>query len=327
MNVDGKSCGRLWIYTDITARKEAEAVLARSHRGPCRAPRRRAHRQTPRNGRRARTFSSPSPTTCAPHSALCRALPSCSPKPAPAAKPRTRSVSCRRISTSASRMDSLIVDALNYNRTVRRGASFGARGPGRPVAGYARLLPRTPALQGQYRGCASNPPRDGKRSRIDPVLLQPPGQRHQVRKARPNTPIRIWAETQPSSPPQNPPPSAPPSRPSTVNDKPLTAPVVRVWVEDNGIGIPQSMLPRVFDIVLPRPQHLRRHRHRPRPGAKGHGPHGRQGRRRIRRRQRQPLLARFQAGQITPSSSSSPGRAADIFILYIRPGRRHSCRG
>ncbi len=247
LNVDGKSCGRLWIYTDITARKEAEAVLARSHEDLERL----VAERTAKLREMVAELEHFSYTITHDMRAPLRAMQGFAELFAEACagcQAQDAQRFLRRISTSASRMDSLIVDALNYNRTVRQElplepVDLAALLRGmldsypelQPSKANIEVAPRIPPVMGNEAGltqCFSN-------LLGNAIKLVKPGQTPQ---------IRIWAETRPSSPPQNPPPSAPPSRPSTVNDKPLTAPVVRVWVEDNGIGIPQSMLPRVFDM-------------------------------------------------------------------------------
>ncbi|HEY5909202.1 MAG TPA: HAMP domain-containing sensor histidine kinase, partial [Verrucomicrobiae bacterium] len=128
----------------------------------------------------------------------------------------------RRIRTSASRMDSLITDALNYSRTVRQELTLLPVDAGALLRGmldsYPELQPSKarveikgdiPLVMGNEAGltqCFSN-------------LLN-----NAVKFVKPgNSPqIRIWGETR--------------------------GQWVRIWIEDDGIGIPQSMNPRIFDM-------------------------------------------------------------------------------
>jgi signal transduction histidine kinase len=124
--------------------------------------------------------------------------------------------------TSADRMDALIRDALNYSRAVRQEL------PSEPVDAAALLrgmLDSYPELQpsrARIQVQGELPMVLGNEAGLtqcfsnllsNAVKFVKPGQRPEV---------RIWAEQQDGW--------------------------ARIWVEDNGIGIPESMLPRVFDM-------------------------------------------------------------------------------
>ena len=132
----------------------------------------------------------------------------------------------KRVKVSSERMDHLVRDALNYTRVLRR--DF----PLRPVAllpllqgllesypelcphqNEIQLAPNLPVVVGNeavLTECFSNLLRNA-------VKFVAPGARPQV---------RVWAETAPG-------PDAPPG-------------FVHIWVEDNGIGIPEHAYQRVF---------------------------------------------------------------------------------
>jgi PAS domain S-box-containing protein len=225
----------------------------------------------------------------------------------------------RRISTSASRMDSLIVDALNYNRTVRQELPLEPVDLAVLLRGMLDSYPELQPSKANIEVPPRIPPVMGNEAGLTQCFSQPPGQRHQVRKARPNASNPHLGRNPTKLPPAKPAPLGSP--------KPAIHRQRQTFNHAGGPRLGRGQRHRDTPVhaparlrhVLPRAQYLRRHRHRPRPGAKGHGPHGRQGRRRIRRGQRQPLLARFQAGQITPSSLRL--RAAPPTYLFFTSAR------
>ncbi len=130
-----------------------------------------------------------------------------------------------RIQTAARRMDLLITDALNYSKAVRSELPLAPMDVGRLLRGMVdtypelqgaqggiRIEPELPLVMGNEAGltqCFSN-------LLVNAVKFAKPGEAPQ---------IRVWAEV-------------------------VTGGQgwVRIWVEDKGIGISKSMLPRVFDM-------------------------------------------------------------------------------
>ncbi len=132
-----------------------------------------------------------------------------------------------RIQTSAGRMDVLITDALNYSKAVRQELTLEPVDAGALLQGmldsYPELQPararividgEIPLVMGNEAGltqCFSN-------LLGNAVKFVKPGEKPE---------IRIWAE---------------------ILAEGREAGRVRVWVEDKGIGIPKSMVPRVFEM-------------------------------------------------------------------------------
>lgn len=128
----------------------------------------------------------------------------------------------RRIKLSASRMDALITDALNYSRAVRSELPVGPIDVGPLLRGMLdtypdfqenngrivldRDLPRVMGNEAGLTQCFSN-------LISNALKFTPPG-------VKPD--VRVRAE--------------------------LRDGWVRLWVEDHGIGIPKNFLPRVFDM-------------------------------------------------------------------------------
>jgi signal transduction histidine kinase len=128
----------------------------------------------------------------------------------------------RRISTSAGRMDSLITDALNYSRAVRQELTLLAVDVGALLRGMLDSYPELQPSKARVQIVGEIPLVMGNEAGLtqcfsnlldNAVKFVKPGQMPQ---------IRISAEQREGS--------------------------VRVWVQDDGIGIPKVMLPRVFDM-------------------------------------------------------------------------------
>ncbi len=137
----------------------------------------------------------------------------------------------RRIITAAERMDGLITDALHYSKLMRQDLPLAPVDPRRLLTGMldtypefqsvnAKIeidenLPRVMANEAGLTQCFSN-------LLDNAVKFVKPGQKPEV---------RIWAELVHSKPREG----------QTGN-----ADWVRIWVEDNGPGISETMLSRVF---------------------------------------------------------------------------------
>jgi signal transduction histidine kinase len=139
----------------------------------------------------------------------------------------------RRIGTSAARMDALIVDALNFSKAVRQELPLEPVDPGALLRGMLDSYPEFQPSRAQIEIQGEIPLVMGNEAGLtqcfsnllgNAVKFVRPGQKPQ---------IRIRAEVLNS-------------QPSTLDAQPQ--PWVRVWVEDDGIGIPGTMLSRVFDM-------------------------------------------------------------------------------
>jgi signal transduction histidine kinase len=167
--------------------------------------------------------------------------------------PEEKKIYLRRISASAVRLDHLIRDVLTYNRTVLRHAalhpvdlqsllrgiidSYPSLKPGSAEITIQGTLPVVIGNEALLTQCFSN-------------LLD-----NSVKFVAPETKprVRVWSES--SSHLENGPnhaeramvPPLPISRPSdTQSIPPPAAGFVRIWIEDNGVGIPESAQPRLF---------------------------------------------------------------------------------
>jgi PAS domain S-box-containing protein len=143
----------------------------------------------------------------------------------------------QRIRTSAGRMDALITDALNYSRTVREELALSPVDVGALLRGMLDSYPEfqpskarididgeIPLVMGNEAGltqCFSN-------LLGNAVKFVKPGE-----KAR----IKIWAEEVQSAECR-----------VKNEERKVQSGWVRIWVEDEGVGIPGSMLSRVFDM-------------------------------------------------------------------------------
>ncbi len=128
----------------------------------------------------------------------------------------------RRIRTSAARMDSLITDALNYSRTVRQELAVLPVDAGALLRGMLDSYPEFQPSRAQVEIGRELPLVMANEAGLtqcfsnllnNAVKFVKPGQMPRV---------RIWAEPRDSW--------------------------VRIWFEDEGIGIPRTMQPRVFDM-------------------------------------------------------------------------------
>ena len=165
-----------------------------------------------------------------------------------------------RISRSTARMDALITDALSYSEAVRKhlplapvDANLLLRGmldsypEFQATRANIQVQPRIPAVFANEAGltqCFSNILNNA-------IKFTPAGQTPE---------IRIWAERVERVPESSPDPLAGPRpfQPTGFVPVPsLPAPVhgenhqehwVRIWIEDHGIGISKTMLPRVFNM-------------------------------------------------------------------------------
>ena len=187
-----------------------------------------------------------------------------------------------RITSAAARMDKLIQDVLQYSRLARSELRLAPVDVQELLRGIIETYPafQPPEVEIQIDGPAAA--RAGERGRLDAVLLQPAGQRHQVRRTRhpaagarvgrtvgnPKPEIRGPKEARnPKSETRDeplPPGGALPptdhrrlprktqhaarqaprliAQPSTLNLDHF----VRLWFADNGVGIPKDAQERIF---------------------------------------------------------------------------------
>ena len=128
----------------------------------------------------------------------------------------------RRIMNSASRMDALIQDSLQYAKTVREKPSLRAIDPGSVLGGVLESYPALQSSHAEIKVVEPLPPiiaNEGGLAQCFSNLLS-----NSVKFVkRGEVPrIRIWAETR--------------------------GDCVRFWFEDQGIGIPRQYHERIFDM-------------------------------------------------------------------------------
>jgi PAS domain S-box-containing protein len=128
----------------------------------------------------------------------------------------------KRIMAAADRMDCLIVDALNYSRAVRQELPLSPVDPGHLLRGMLDSYPEFQPDRADIQILGELPPVLANEAALtqcfsnllgNAVKFVRPGERAQV---------RITSE--------------------------LVSDAVRIWIEDNGIGIPEPMIPKVFDM-------------------------------------------------------------------------------
>jgi signal transduction histidine kinase len=163
-----------------------------------------------------------------------------------------------RIITAAHRMDQLVIDALSYSKVLR------GQLPLAPV----ELLPLLRGLIDTYPGLQAFQADIRLEGPIPAVLGNEAGLTqcfsnlldNAVKFTRPGVKpqVRVWAEPAPTSfaPVQNSeseagqPLTDPVEPATTTHHAPRTTPpaLIRIWVEDRGLGIPACFQPRIFDM-------------------------------------------------------------------------------
>jgi PAS domain S-box-containing protein len=129
----------------------------------------------------------------------------------------------QRIGTSARRMDSLITDALNYNKTVRQELPLEPVDAGALLRGMLDSYPELQPSRAQIEIAGEIPLVLGNEAGLTQCFSNLLGNAVKFVKPGQKPEVRVWAEERPDG-------------------------WVRLWVEDKGIGIPASMISRVFDM-------------------------------------------------------------------------------
>jgi PAS domain S-box-containing protein len=150
-----------------------------------------------------------------------------------------------RIITSAQRMDLLITDALSYSKAVRQDLPLGPVDLGALLRGIVESYPEFQASRAHIDVAADIPLVYGNHAGLTQCFSNLLG--NAVKFVEPGrTPeIRVRAEVTAAE-------RAPDSLQETPQSASLGVPApahwVRIWVEDNGIGIPSVMVPRLFNL-------------------------------------------------------------------------------
>lgn len=209
------------LFTDITARKQAEAELARHREDLEKLVAERTARLQDLVGELEHfsytiTHDLKSPLRAMRGFAEMASL-ACEEGGATGAKEFLQ-----KISTAAERMDKLIADALNYSRSVRQELPVEDVNAGVLLRGMLDSYPDLQAKRASIRVDGPLPMVLANEAGLTQVFSNLLG--NAVKFVRPGEKpeIRIWA---------------------TPRDG-----WVRIWVEDKGIGVSKEMLPRVFDM-------------------------------------------------------------------------------
>jgi PAS domain S-box-containing protein len=128
----------------------------------------------------------------------------------------------QRISNAARRMDLLITDALNYNRAIRQELAVAPLDAGEVLRSMLETYPELVSFKAQIEVQASLPPVLANEAGLTQCFSNLLG--NAIKFVRPGQPLRIRVEAH------------------------TDGEWVRIGVADEGIGIPTSMLPRVFDM-------------------------------------------------------------------------------
>lgn len=128
----------------------------------------------------------------------------------------------RRITIAADRMDLLITDALSYSKAVRQELALAPVDAAALLRGMLDTYPELQSSKAQIQIEGEIPLVMGNQAGLTQCFSNLLGNAVKFVKPGQVPRVRIWAETRDS--------------------------VVRLWFEDNGIGIPKSMQPRVFDM-------------------------------------------------------------------------------
>ena len=128
----------------------------------------------------------------------------------------------KRIMTSADRMDALIRDALNYSKAARQELPRSPVDTGRLLRGILDSYPDLQPFKAQIRLEGQLPVVMGNEGGLTQCFSNLLGNAVKFVQPGQAPAVRIWSEPRSGW--------------------------ARIWVEDQGIGIPATMLPRVFDM-------------------------------------------------------------------------------
>jgi PAS domain S-box-containing protein len=172
----------------------------------------------------------------------------------------------RRISVASNRMDQLIADSLSYSKALRQELTLEPVGLFPLLDGLVETYPNLQPDKADITIAHDLPTVLGNQAALTQCFGNLLGNAVKFAKPGIKPQIRVWAESVQSpksksqaqqtvqSPSEHAPPntqlhstpSPPDPRPSTLDPQPPNLPFVRIWVEDNGIGIPKDAQQRIF---------------------------------------------------------------------------------
>lgn len=164
----------------------------------------------------------------------------------------------QRIRTSANRMDALIVDALSYSEAIRKHLPLSPIDAGLVICGMLDTYPEFQPSKARIQVQQEIPRVFANEAGLTQVFSNLLNNAMKFAKPGQLPEIRVWAELTPRPPD---PPTDPLAGPNPIlsggftpiPSQPLwgsgrSAQWVRIWIEDNGVGISSEMLPRVFNM-------------------------------------------------------------------------------
>jgi signal transduction histidine kinase len=160
--------------------------------------------------------------------------------------PEERRSYLQKISGAAVRLDQLIQDVLTYNRTVLRRAPLHPVDTGLILQGILHTYPAFAPETANIETVGPMPVVIGNEALLTQCfsnLIE-----NAVKFSRPGTPprVRIWSETPTAMTPADHLPVAPFSVRAGNDTGPSRVQFVRIWIEDNGTGIPKEAQSRIF---------------------------------------------------------------------------------
>lgn len=135
----------------------------------------------------------------------------------------------RRIKAAATRLDQLIADSLNYSKTVRQELPIEPIDLGELIPGLIETYPNLQPDKADIRIEGILPTVLGNQAALTQCFSNLLGNAVKFSKTGTRPHVVVWAESSAES-----------------ADNPGASKFLRVWVEDDGIGIPKDALERVF---------------------------------------------------------------------------------
>jgi PAS domain S-box-containing protein len=145
----------------------------------------------------------------------------------------------KRIRTSTARMDALITDALNYSKTVRQELALSPVDVGALLRGMLDSYPEFQPSKARIDIEGEIPLVIGNEAGLTQCFSNLLGNAVKFVKPGEKARIKIWAEVVAEGHE---------AHGGFGGGSPGHGNWVRMWVEDKGVGIPESMLSRVFDL-------------------------------------------------------------------------------
>jgi len=152
-------------------------------------------------------------------------------------------------STSAERMDLLITDALSYTKAVRQELPLGPVDLSALLRGMLDSYPEFQSANARIQLEGDIPLVLGNQAGLTQVFSNLLG--NALKFARPGQipEVLIRAERVPAQPAEATGNGAGTQRSPDATSNPLMpGHWVRIWIEDKGVGIPQAMVPRIFNL-------------------------------------------------------------------------------